>query len=144
MISLTLNHSIYKVFYCNFLKQRGKDAGKYLPSEEVQEEEKQEINIKGPISVDLYPYDFQTGAAMSPPFLFALLLPLLVLPSLTSTLEFRYHSNQEVALYLQQVNASNPDVTHLYSIGRSVLGKFRPPTESVFTRPLAISFSLSI
>lgn len=57
-----------------------------------------------------------------------LLLPLLLLLlSPASSLEFRYHSNQEVALYLQQVNASNPDVAHLYSIGRSVLGKLRPP-----------------
>lgn len=66
---------------------------------------------------------------MSPPFLLPLLLPLLLFPSPASTLEFRYHSNQEVALYLKQVNASNPDVTHLYSIGRSVLGKLRPQQE---------------
>lgn len=64
---------------------------------------------------------------MSPPL--RLILPLLLLPSPASALEFRYHSNQEVALYLQQVNAANPDVTHLYSIGRSVLGKPRPQLE---------------
>lgn len=58
---------------------------------------------------------------MSPPL--RLILPLLLLPSPASALEFRYHSNQEVAQYLQQVNASNPDVAHLYSIGRSVLGQ---------------------
>lgn len=74
---------------------------------------------------------------MSPPL--RLILPLLLLPSPASALEFRYHSNQEVAQYLQQVNASNPDVAHLYSIGRSVLGKPRPPTGSAFTRSLTVS-----
>lgn len=77
---------------------------------------------------------------MSPPL--RLILPLLLLPSPASTLEFRYHSNQEVALYLQQVNASNPDVAHLYSIGRSVLGKPRPQQQEVaFARSLAFPVS---
>uniref|UniRef100_A0A3P8TXR6 Carboxypeptidase M n=1 Tax=Amphiprion percula TaxID=161767 RepID=A0A3P8TXR6_AMPPE len=40
-----------------------------------------------------------------------------------SMLEFRYHTNQEMEQYLLQVNASNPDITHLYSIGQSVLGR---------------------
>lgn len=38
-------------------------------------------------------------------------------------LEFRYHSNREMEDFLLQVNASNPDITHLYSIGQSVRGK---------------------
>lgn len=58
----------------------------------------------------------------------SLLLPLLLLPFLflspASTLEFRYHNNSEVERYLFQVNASNPDITHLYSIGQSVRGKY--------------------
>ncbi|XP_037136366.1 carboxypeptidase M isoform X2 [Syngnathus acus] len=39
------------------------------------------------------------------------------------TLDFRYHSNREIEHYLLQVNASNPDIAHLYSIGRSVAGQ---------------------
>ncbi|XP_042367683.1 carboxypeptidase M-like [Plectropomus leopardus] len=54
-------------------------------------------------------------------------LPLFLLPFLiltpASALEFRYHDNREIEQYLLQVNASNPDVTHLYSIGRSVRGQ---------------------
>ncbi|CAG12387.1 unnamed protein product, partial [Tetraodon nigroviridis] len=38
-------------------------------------------------------------------------------------LEFRYHNNREMESFLLQVNASNPDITHLYSIGRSVRGQ---------------------
>ncbi|KAM3587720.1 uncharacterized protein V6R79_012703 [Siganus canaliculatus] len=57
---------------------------------------------------------------MSSFLLLLLLLPLLIL---TSALEFRYHSNQEMAQYLQQVNASHPDIAHLYSIGQSVTGQ---------------------
>ncbi|TWW64908.1 carboxypeptidase M [Takifugu flavidus] len=40
-----------------------------------------------------------------------------------SALEFRYHSNREIENFLLQVNASNPDITHLYSIGQSVRGQ---------------------
>uniref|UniRef100_A0A3Q4AT78 Peptidase M14 domain-containing protein n=1 Tax=Mola mola TaxID=94237 RepID=A0A3Q4AT78_MOLML len=50
-----------------------------------------------------------------------LLCFLLITPA--STLEFRYHSNLEIEQYLLQVNASNPDITHLYSIGQSVRGQ---------------------
>uniref|UniRef100_A0A087X522 Carboxypeptidase M n=1 Tax=Poecilia formosa TaxID=48698 RepID=A0A087X522_POEFO len=46
-----------------------------------------------------------------------LLLSLLV-PTLM--LEFRYHDNREIEQYLVQVSADNPDITHLYSIGKSV------------------------
>uniref|UniRef100_A0A3B5M7U0 Peptidase M14 carboxypeptidase A domain-containing protein n=1 Tax=Xiphophorus couchianus TaxID=32473 RepID=A0A3B5M7U0_9TELE len=46
-----------------------------------------------------------------------LLLSLLV-PTLM--LEFRYHDNREIEQYLLQVSADNPDITHLYSIGKSV------------------------
>uniref|UniRef100_A0A3B4UM71 Carboxypeptidase M n=1 Tax=Seriola dumerili TaxID=41447 RepID=A0A3B4UM71_SERDU len=50
------------------------------------------------------------------------LLPFLIItPALT--LEFRYHDNSEIEQYLLQINASNPDITHLYSIGRSVRGQ---------------------
>lgn len=65
---------------------------------------------------------------MSSSLLF-LLLPLLLLLFLAphaSTLEFRYHSNREMEQYLRQVNASNPDIAHLYSIGRSVKGEDTP------------------
>ncbi|XP_008299022.1 carboxypeptidase M-like, partial [Stegastes partitus] len=55
-----------------------------------------------------------------PPLLFVLVL-LFLTPA--STLDFRYHSNQEMEQYLLQVNASNPDIAHLYSIGQSVLGR---------------------
>ncbi|XP_045896662.1 carboxypeptidase M [Micropterus dolomieu] len=50
------------------------------------------------------------------------LLPFLILTP-ASTLDFRYHSNREIEQYLLQLNASNPDITHLYSIGRSVRGQ---------------------
>ncbi|KAM4711866.1 carboxypeptidase M [Anableps anableps] len=49
-----------------------------------------------------------------------LLLPLLV-PTLL--LEFRYHDNSEIEQHLVQVSAANPDITHLYSIGKSVKGQ---------------------
>ncbi|XP_040886238.1 carboxypeptidase M [Toxotes jaculatrix] len=50
------------------------------------------------------------------------LLPFLILtPALM--LEFRYHNNREMEQYLLQINASNPDITHLYSIGQSVRGQ---------------------
>ncbi|XP_027899960.1 carboxypeptidase M isoform X3 [Xiphophorus couchianus] len=49
-----------------------------------------------------------------------LLLSLLV-PTLM--LEFRYHDNREIEQYLLQVSADNPDITHLYSIGKSVKGQ---------------------
>ncbi|XP_057710713.1 carboxypeptidase M isoform X2 [Corythoichthys intestinalis] len=39
------------------------------------------------------------------------------------TLDFRYHGNKEMEHYLLRVNASNPDIAHLYSIGRSVAGQ---------------------
>ncbi|XP_041637105.1 carboxypeptidase M [Cheilinus undulatus] len=50
------------------------------------------------------------------------LLPLLILHA-AWTLEFRYHNNQEIQQYLLRTNASNPDITHVYSIGRSVKGQ---------------------
>ncbi|XP_065807366.1 carboxypeptidase M [Labrus bergylta] len=59
----------------------------------------------------------RTGAEMS-----SLLLFLIIIPT-TSTLEFHYHDNREIEQYLLQTNASNPDITHLYSIGQSVKGQ---------------------
>ncbi|XP_029351100.1 LOW QUALITY PROTEIN: carboxypeptidase M-like [Echeneis naucrates] len=53
--------------------------------------------------------------------LFLLLAVLIAAPA--SMLEFRYHSNSEMEQYLLQINASNPEVTHLYSIGQSVKGQ---------------------
>ncbi|XP_029018779.1 carboxypeptidase M [Betta splendens] len=53
----------------------------------------------------------------------SLLLLLAFLTSTAFTLDFRYHSNREMEQYLVQTNASNPDITHLYSIGRSVRGQ---------------------
>ncbi|XP_031152790.1 carboxypeptidase M isoform X2 [Sander lucioperca] len=50
-----------------------------------------------------------------------LLLFLILTPA--STLEFHYHNNREIEQYLLQVNASNPAITHLYSIGQSVRGQ---------------------
>ncbi|XP_078099097.1 carboxypeptidase M [Sander vitreus] len=50
-----------------------------------------------------------------------LLLFLFLTPA--STLEFRYHNNREIEQYLLQVNASDPAITHLYSIGQSVRGQ---------------------
>ncbi|XP_059181786.1 carboxypeptidase M [Centropristis striata] len=52
-----------------------------------------------------------------------LLFLLLLLLTVASPLEFRYHSNREIEQHLLQVNASNPDITHLYSIGQSVRGQ---------------------
>uniref|UniRef100_A0A3B5B2I9 Uncharacterized protein n=1 Tax=Stegastes partitus TaxID=144197 RepID=A0A3B5B2I9_9TELE len=66
-----------------------------------------------------------------PPLLFVLVL-LFLTPA--STLDFRYHSNQEMEQYLLQVNASNPDIAHLYSIGQSVLGNDTPAATSCPTR----------
>ncbi|CAK6980406.1 carboxypeptidase M [Scomber scombrus] len=40
-----------------------------------------------------------------------------------STLDFRYHDNPEIEQYLLQVNASNSDITHLYSVGKSIRGQ---------------------
>ncbi|XP_013884446.1 carboxypeptidase M [Austrofundulus limnaeus] len=53
--------------------------------------------------------------------LLLLLLLLFIVPAFM--LEFRYHSNREMEQYLLQVNASNPDITHLYSIGTTVRGQ---------------------
>lgn len=39
------------------------------------------------------------------------------------TLDFRYHLNSEIEQYLIQTSKSNPNITHLYSIGKSVRGK---------------------
>uniref|UniRef100_A0A3P9H9R0 Carboxypeptidase M n=1 Tax=Oryzias latipes TaxID=8090 RepID=A0A3P9H9R0_ORYLA len=39
------------------------------------------------------------------------------------TLEFRYHDNSEIEQYLVQTSRSNPNITHLYSIGTSVRGQ---------------------
>ncbi|XP_070710165.1 carboxypeptidase M [Pempheris klunzingeri] len=55
--------------------------------------------------------------------LLLLLLLLLFILTPASTLEFRYHNNREIGQYLLQINASNPDITHLYSIGQSVRGQ---------------------
>uniref|UniRef100_A0A672FSD6 Carboxypeptidase M n=1 Tax=Salarias fasciatus TaxID=181472 RepID=A0A672FSD6_SALFA len=55
--------------------------------------------------------------------LFLLLFLLLLLLAPSWTLDFRYHSNREMEQYLLRVNASHPDITHLYSIGRSVRGQ---------------------
>ncbi|XP_077355563.1 carboxypeptidase M isoform X2 [Festucalex cinctus] len=52
-----------------------------------------------------------------------LFLFLLVLVPAAMMLDFRYHSNREMERYLLQVNASNPDIAHLYSVGRSVAGQ---------------------
>ncbi|XP_033989614.1 carboxypeptidase M [Trematomus bernacchii] len=49
-------------------------------------------------------------------FLFLFLTP-------SSPLEFRYHNNREIQQYLVEINASNPDISHLYSIGPSVRGQ---------------------
>ncbi|XP_047246006.1 carboxypeptidase M [Girardinichthys multiradiatus] len=49
------------------------------------------------------------------------LLLFLLVPTLM--LEFRYHSNSEIEQYLHQVSSANPDITHLYSIGKSVKGQ---------------------
>ncbi|XP_069030433.1 carboxypeptidase M [Embiotoca jacksoni] len=54
--------------------------------------------------------------------LLVFLLPVLFL-SLAWTLEFRYHNNNEIEQYLLRVSVSEPDITHLYSIGQSVKGQ---------------------
>ncbi|XP_054480553.1 carboxypeptidase M [Anoplopoma fimbria] len=50
------------------------------------------------------------------------LLPVLILGR-ASTLDFRYHDNRQIEQYLVQIRDSNPDITHLYSIGQSVRGQ---------------------
>lgn len=62
--------------------------------------------------------DLQTGAVMS-----SLLLFLFLFLTPSSPLEFRYHNNREIQQYLVDINASNPDISHLYSIGPSVRGQ---------------------
>lgn len=54
--------------------------------------------------------------------MFSSLFLLLSLLIPTLMLEFRYHDNREIEQYLLQVSADNPDITHLYSIGKSVKG----------------------
>ncbi|CAI5636570.1 unnamed protein product [Oreochromis niloticus] len=51
------------------------------------------------------------------------LLPPFFLFTPTWALEFRYHNNHEIEQYLKQVSTSNPDITHLYSIGQSSKGQ---------------------
>ncbi|CAB1417953.1 unnamed protein product [Pleuronectes platessa] len=60
------------------------------------------------------------GTAVMSSLLF--LLPFLIL-SPTSSLEFRYHNNREIEQYLHQIEKSNPDIAHVYSIGQSVRGQ---------------------
>ncbi|XP_051911994.1 carboxypeptidase M-like [Hippocampus zosterae] len=48
---------------------------------------------------------------------------LLALFPAAMTLDFSYHSNREMESYLFRVNASNPDIAHLYGIGHSVAGQ---------------------
>uniref|UniRef100_A0A3Q0RY18 Carboxypeptidase M n=1 Tax=Amphilophus citrinellus TaxID=61819 RepID=A0A3Q0RY18_AMPCI len=52
-----------------------------------------------------------------PPFFF------FFFPTPAWTLEFRYHNNREIEEFLIQVNAANPEITHLYSIGQSSKGQ---------------------
>lgn len=54
------------------------------------------------------------------------LLPSFFLFTPAWTLEFRYHNNHEIEQYLKQVSTSNPDITHLYSIGQSSKGNPAP------------------
>ncbi|XP_077565442.1 carboxypeptidase M [Stigmatopora nigra] len=54
---------------------------------------------------------------MSQLFLLVTLVPAAMM------LDFGYHSNKEMERYLLRVNDSNPDIAHLYSIGRSVAGQ---------------------
>ncbi|XP_054878041.1 carboxypeptidase M [Poeciliopsis prolifica] len=58
---------------------------------------------------------------MSSSLLLLLFLLFLFVPTLM--LEFRYHNNREMEQYLVQVSADNPNITHLYSIGKSVKGQ---------------------
>ncbi|XP_073336343.1 carboxypeptidase M [Pagrus major] len=59
---------------------------------------------------------------MSSFLLSLLLLPFLLLAP-ASTLELRYHNNREIEQYFLQINTSNPDIAHMYSIGQSVRGQ---------------------
>ena len=47
-------------------------------------------------------------------------------------LNFTYHDFSEVETYLKTVNRRYPDITHLYSIGRSVRGKI-----SIYAFPIS-------
>lgn len=89
-----------------------------------------------------------------PSLLLLFLLPFLLLAP-TWTLEFRYHNNSQIEQYLLQVSTSNPDITHMYSIGKSVRGKEAPALCSelviivvvivfVFLRALTLFYSLII
>lgn len=55
--------------------------------------------------------------------LLCLLFLLVLNHSPVTLLEFRYHSNQEIEKYLRNISTTNPDITHLYSIGQSVRGQ---------------------
>ncbi|KAG7497525.1 hypothetical protein JOB18_039283 [Solea senegalensis] len=63
-----------------------------------------------------------TGYAAVMSSLLLLLLPLFILTP-TTALEFRYHRNGEIEKYLRDISTSNPDIAHVYSIGRSVRGQ---------------------
>ncbi|XP_068163079.1 carboxypeptidase M [Antennarius striatus] len=52
-----------------------------------------------------------------------LLLFLLLFLTPCWTLDFRYHNSAEMEGYLSSISASNPDIAHLYSIGKSVNGQ---------------------
>lgn len=69
--------------------------------------------------------------------MYSLLLSVLVLPCVL-TLEFRYHNNLEIEQYLHQINASNSDITYLYSIGQSVKGNNYRCSKTIFSLPIAI------
>nr|XP_057921796.1 carboxypeptidase M isoform X2 [Doryrhamphus excisus] len=51
------------------------------------------------------------------------LILILILTPAAMMLEYRYHSNDDIERYFHQINASNPDIAHLYTIGRSVTGQ---------------------
>lgn len=69
-------------------------------------------------------FDPHLKLLISPPLgaMMSSLLFLFYLIIAISTLDFHYHNNSEIEQYLLQVNASNPDIAHLYSIGQSVRG----------------------
>ncbi|XP_007423460.1 carboxypeptidase M [Python bivittatus] len=48
---------------------------------------------------------------------------LLLLLPLVSGLDFRYHHTKELEAFLKDVHKKHPDITHLYSIGKSVQGR---------------------
>ncbi len=53
-------------------------------------------------------------------------LIVLLTPTCQADVDFVYHRHPELETYLLNINATYPDLTNLYSIGKSIQGEFAP------------------